>query len=251
LPTPGRASCGGVANFSLLAAVEIHNPVLWAVFIAWILTVVLHEFAHGVVAYFGGDYTIRERGGLTLNPIQYVDPVFSLLVPAVIFLLGGIPFPGGVTYVRRDLIRSRAWNVAVNAAGPAMNFLLFLLCVLPFHPKLQWLTPQSGPIPNGHQFLGAMAVLQIVTVLFNLVPVPPLDGFQMLSAFMDAPTREKFMRNGSTMFLIFFLLLWNVPALTAAFFTAAWRIIDAVGIDPITAEYFRRCYNSALFGASD
>src|SRR5438874_11588541 len=89
-----------------LAAADYSNPLFWAVFIGWIMSVVLHEFAHGLVASWGGDYTIRERGGLTLNPFQYIDPVMSLLLPAVILLIGGIPLPGGVTYVRRDLLRS-------------------------------------------------------------------------------------------------------------------------------------------------
>src|SRR5256886_5822009 len=80
-----------------LAVADYRSPLFWAVFIGWIMSVVLHEFAHGVVAYWGGDYTIRERGGLTLNPLQYVDPVMSLLLPIVVFLLGGIPLPGGAT----------------------------------------------------------------------------------------------------------------------------------------------------------
>src|SRR5678816_1886117 len=88
------------------------NPLFWAVFVGWVLSVVLHEFAHGLVAYLGGDYTIRERGGLTLNPLQYVDPVNSIILPLVFLLLGGIPLPGGVTYIRKDLLRSRGWDAA-------------------------------------------------------------------------------------------------------------------------------------------
>ena len=81
---------------NLLATIDFQSTLTWAVFIAWIMSVVLHELAHGIVAYLGGDYTIRERGGLTLNPIQYIDPVMSLLLPAVFLLMGGIPLPGGV-----------------------------------------------------------------------------------------------------------------------------------------------------------
>ena len=68
-----------------LAAVDFQSPLTWAILIGWIMSVVLHEFAHGLVAYLGGDYTIKERGGLTLNPIQYIDPVISLLAA------GGLP----------------------------------------------------------------------------------------------------------------------------------------------------------------
>src|SRR6185295_17228057 len=109
----------------LLAAVQLDNPLTWAVIIGWIMSVVLHEFAHGLVGYLGGDYTIRERGGLTLNPLQYIHPVFSLLLPILFLLMGGVPLPGGVTYIRRELMRGKLWDAAVSAAGPATNFILF------------------------------------------------------------------------------------------------------------------------------
>ena len=98
----------------MLAVVDFSNNLLWAVFIAWIMSVVLHELGHGIVGYLAGDYTIRERGGLTLNPIQYIDPIFSLLIPAIIFLVGGVPLPGGVTYVRMDLIPKRVRRSAAS-----------------------------------------------------------------------------------------------------------------------------------------
>ena len=64
------------------------NALTWAVLVGWILSVVLHEFSHGLVAYWGGDYTIRERGGLTLNPFQYIDPLMSIAMPAMVLLMG-------------------------------------------------------------------------------------------------------------------------------------------------------------------
>jgi len=70
---------------------DFSDPALWAVVIGWVMSVTLHEFAHGVVAYWGGDYTIRSRGGLTLNPLQYVDPVMSILLPLVFLLMGACP----------------------------------------------------------------------------------------------------------------------------------------------------------------
>src|SRR5437867_1245658 len=136
------------------------NPRLFgAVLVGWIISVILHEFAHGVVAYWGGDYTIRERGGLTLNPLQYVDPLFSIIVPVIILFLGGVPLPGGVTYIRRDLLRSKAWETAVSLAGPLMNFILFIACAIPLHPKVGWLDAKAGPEGWTHAqiFRGAMA----------------------------------------------------------------------------------------------
>lgn len=232
--------------------VDFSDPLLWAVFIGWVMSVVLHEFGHGIVAYFGGDYTIRERGGLTLNPLQYIDPVFSLLIPAVIFLAGGIPLPGGVTYIRRDLIRSRAWQVATSAGGPAMNFLLFLICALPFHPAIRLIDPaveaaRDNP-SNLHLFLGTMVILQLLSVLFNLVPVPPLDGSQIVAQFMDPQTRHRYQASGQTLFFVFFILVWQVPQIGLAFFNGAFNIMKFLGFDPEAISFFRQSYVRVLFG---
>jgi Zn-dependent protease len=236
----------------MLATVDLHNPILWAVFIGWIMSVVLHEFGHGLAAYFGGDYTIRERGGLTLNPLQYIDPVYSLLFPAVIFLMGGIPLPGGVTYIRRDLIRNRFWQVMVSAAGPLMNFLIFLALVLPFHPRIGWIDASKfdpgGDIPNGYLFMGAMAWMQMLAVLFNLMPVPPLDGFQMVSQFLPLETRRALMapavRQG--VFILFFIAL-SAPGVFDHFHAGVVHTLRALKFDDDTIRFFLSCYSKALF----
>ena len=142
-----------------LATVDFASSLTWAMLIGWIMSVVLHELGHGVVGYLGGDYTIRERGGLTLNPLQYIDPIFSILVPALIFIVGGVPLPGGVTYIHMELIPKRIWQSAVSAAGPFVNFLIFLGCALPFHPKLHLIDPQpvDGQWSNAILFLGGVS----------------------------------------------------------------------------------------------
>jgi len=238
----------------LAAAADFGNPLFWAVFIGWVLSVVLHEFAHGLVAWLGGDWTIRERGGLTLNPIQYVDPVMSLLLPAVILLMGGIPLPGGVTYVRRDLLRNRAWSSAVSLAGPAMNLLLFLACALPLHPRFGWLRPWV-PVrdwPPAQQFLATMALLQLVAVFINLVPVPPLDGFQAISPFLPADFRRKVTTPplSTFLFLGFFFVLWQVPAVYRQVYPLIDLVLGALGFDQRTRSGFGRAYNQTLFGIS-
>ena len=236
----------------MVAMVDFSNPLLWAVLIGWIMSVVLHEFAHGLVAHWGGDYTVRERGGLTLNPIQYIDPVMSIALPIAIFLIGGIPLPGGVTYIRRDLLRSRAWDAAVSAAGPLMNFLLFLALVLPFHPKLRWVEPTAiSEASNAVVFMGAMALLQMVSVLFNLIPVPPLDGFGIISPFIDPRTREKFMTPPLSFGLFFALFLLAGPlGLIDRFVRLIIRLLIALGFDGRAIQFFIDSYNKALFGAA-
>lgn len=234
----------------MLAAVDFDSPLLWALFIGWILSVVLHEFAHGIVAFWGGDYTIQERGGLTLNPLQYIDPVMSILLPIVIFLIGGIPLPGGVTYVRRDLLRSRRWEVAVSAAGPAMNFLLFLALIISFHPRLRWVdVPPPGQASNALLFVGAMAWLQMLAVLFNLLPVPPLDGFGIISPFMNPETRQKMMTPPlSHMLFIGLFFLAGPIGLTNWFHTTIARLLVALGYDPSTIRFFIRSFAQAMYG---
>ena len=235
---------------AMLAAVNFRDPLLWAVFIGWIMSVVLHEFAHGLVAYWGGDYTIKERGGLTLNPLQYIDPVMSILLPIAIFLIGGIPLPGGATYIRRDLLRSRAWDSAVSAAGPAMNFLIFLCLIVAFHPKLGWVTPPAvGQASNAMVFVGAMAWLQMLSVLFNLLPVPPVDGFGIISPLMDDTSRQRLMSPPvSNLAFIALFLLAKPLGLTQAFHHVIQRLLLLLGFDHGTIDYFGGCYNQALFG---
>jgi Zn-dependent protease len=236
-------------------AVAFDSPVMWAVLIGWIITVVLHEFAHGLVAYLSGDYTIRERGGLTLNPLQFIEPLNSIILPAVFLALGGIPLPGGVTYVRRDLIHSRFKNALVSAAGPITNFILFILLILPFHPAFRLVNPNT-PIdryPTWQIFLAALAQLQFIACILNLVPIPPLDGFNILAPYMDDHTRTKLMSPQlSTMGLvIFFFVLWEVPAVIEWIFHLSQRFEMALGFDYSAREMLRRGFNIALFGHTD
>jgi Zn-dependent protease len=233
----------------ILGAVDFSAPLTWAILIGWIMTVVLHEFAHGIVAHFGGDYTIRERGGLTLNPIQYIDPFGSILLPAIFLMLGGIPLPGGATYIRRDLLRSRAWDAAVSAAGPAMNFLLFLVLSLPFHPTIGWTTvdpdaPETWTLTQ--MFLVTMAQLQMIAAVINLIPIPPLDGFQIVGAFMDDETRSKLMSMSMFTFIVLFLVVTQTPGLWNWIFESTARIYLALGFNVEFLYFVIRAYNETL-----
>ena len=231
----------------MLAASKLANPMFWAVFIAWVFTVVLHEFAHGLVACRGGDYTIKERGGLSLNPLRYVDPVGSLLLPAVFLLLGGVPLPGGVTYIRRDLLRGPGWESAVAAAGPVTNLLLFLLLVLPLHPAVGWVDPSAGPEgwSGLQQLLAALAVLQMLAVVLNLVPVPPLDGFQILAPLMDPDVRERVSKPpvSTALCVGFFIVVVALPGFRERLFSLTTQVLDLLGFDYGSHEFFRRSYN--------
>lgn len=237
-----------------LAAVDFSSPMIWAILIGWILSVVLHEFAHGIIAYWGGDYTIKERGGLTLNPLQYIDPVMSIILPVVFLLMGGIPLPGGATYIRRDLIHGRAWNVAVSAAGPASNFILFLLLTIPLHPRVGWVDPNvpPGEWTTAQVFCGAMAVLQLFATLLNLLPVPPLDGFQIVAPFLKEETRTKLMTPpySTAIFFGLFLFLMNSSAPGRVLRKALIALLEGIGYDGFSINALWRAFVFALYGSN-
>lgn len=217
-----------------LAAVQVENPLFWALFIGWVLSVILHEFAHGVVAYLGGDYTIRERGGLSLNPLQYVDPVMSLILPVIFLLMGGVPLPGGATYVRTDLLRNRYWSSAVSAAGPAMNLLLFLALALLLNPRVGWLPPHTHVLDwsPAQRLVAALAYLQLWAALLNLIPVPPLDGFGILSPHLKPETRERLTRGPMAIgALVMLFLLISTDKFVDLSYRVMQPVIEATGLD--------------------
>jgi Zn-dependent protease len=199
----------------ILGRIDFNDPTIWAVLIGWVMSVTLHEFAHGLIGWWGGDYTIRERGGLTLNPLQYVDPVMSIVLPVIFLIMGGLPLPGGATYIRRDLLRSRGWDTAVSAAGPAMNLILFGLLAIPLLPNIGWIdvfkTPMEWTTPQ--KFVAAMCYLQLLSVILNLVPVPPLDGFGMIAPHLNDDLRLRLTTPplSSILFFGYFMLLWQAP----------------------------------------
>ena len=171
---------------------------------AWVFSVCLHEFGHALVAYKGGDHTVKEKGYLTLNPIHYTHPVYSLVLPLVFLMMGGIGLPGGAVYINDNLLRSKGWRTAVSLAGPAMNLLLALLLCIPFW--LGVIDDNFGPA------LAFLIELQIWAVLFNLIPVPPLDGFNALAPWMPQEIVERVRENSMIFMWILFLVVWNVPA---------------------------------------
>lgn len=236
-----------------MALANFQDPLFWTILLGWIASVVVHEFAHGLVAYWGGDYTIRERGGLSLNPIQYIDPIGSLLLPAVFLMLGGVPLPGGATYIRRDLLRGRLADALVSLAGPAANFILFILLILPFHPRFGLIDPASltaDDLNSGQVVLGTLALLQIIACIINLLPIPPLDGFQAISVLMDSETRQKFSSPRVTLFgmVILFAVVLEIPGIYQFIRFVADSVMTFMGFGETQIDFLGRAFLFALFG---
>jgi Zn-dependent protease len=236
-----------------ILAANYSSPVFWAVMVGWIISVTLHELAHGIVGYLGGDYTVRERGGLSLNPLQYAHPVMTFALPLLAMLMGGVPLMGGATYIRRDLLRNRFWQSAVSLAGPAMNILLCVICMIPLYPRFGWVDPDSSPDvwTTGQIFCGALAVLQMWSVLLNLLPVPGLDGFGAIAPWLPEHIQAMFsdprIRTGAM--ILFFTLMCN-QAVAQHFFDVIDHIMGFMGFDDSLIEFTGRAYNMALFGST-
>jgi len=206
--------------------------------ILWIFSVCLHEFGHAAVAYRGGDFTVAAKGYLTMNPLRYTDPVNSLLFPLLFIALGGIGLPGGAVYIDRSLIRSRAWETAVSLAGPAMNLILIVLLGAAF---------KTGLIPPDPTKLSTISLaflfrLQVYALLLNLLPVPPLDGFQAIAPWLPAHVRERLYGFSNVGMFAVFLVLWFVPPVSNAFSSAVSAICDLAGVEPRWAFLGYRAY---------
>jgi len=169
-----------------------------------LLAIVLHEYAHGWVANYFGDPTAQSLGRLTLNPLPHIDPFGSIVMPLICLLFPGGFFIGWAKPVPIDprrLHHPRRDMAFVAAAGPAMNLFLAIISALLLSifflidPSLQaqW-PPQSGIEPR-QDFLGmalipltAMALFSVainsLLFVFNLLPIPPLDGGRILTSLL-------------------------------------------------------------------
>ncbi|QOR62821.1 site-2 protease family protein [Sulfurovum sp. ST-21] len=153
---------------------------LAATIAALVVAIVGHEIMHGWVAYKYGDNTAKSQGRLSINPLIHVDPIGTLLVPAVLYF-SGAPFIFGwakpVPINIGTVIRNGGTNaaVAVSLAGITYNFVLAALCAVVL-PLL--LHPQSLPEAFIALFVYQTFIINILLGVFNLWPIPPLDGAQ-------------------------------------------------------------------------
>jgi len=200
----------------------------FTVTILWIFSVCLHEFGHAIVAYYGGDTSVREKGYLTLNPLKYTHPVYSLLMPVIFMMVGGFGLPGGAVFIDRDRLRSRHWETAMSLAGPAMNVLLILALCLPFWGH--WISADLDSVPAIS--LAFLIRLQISAVLFNLLPIPPLDGFQAIYPWLPQEPRDRLMGHSNLFLWGLVLGMWNVPAANGFFWEVVSQITSALNLDP-------------------
>jgi len=184
------------------------------VIVGWIFSLCLHEFCHAVVAYHGGDTTVKDKGYLTFNPLKYTHPVYSIVLPVIFLLLGGIGLPGGAVYIETWRLRSKRWETAVALAGPVANLVVALVLSV-----VLFLAPAStsGFWPG----LAFLALMQISAVVLNLIPVPPFDGYRALSPFLNPEQRARIDQFSAVITLVVFAALWYIPLVNDLF----WKVV--------------------------
>ena len=146
-----------------------------------LVSVILHELSHGLVAYWLGDRTAKDAGRLTFNPIKHIDPYMSILVPVILYILKAPVFGGAKPVpVNYHNLKWREWGMALVAvAGPFTNFIIALVFFLIGH--------FSGLVYGSGGELWQFIFLEFIYInlgfmIFNLIPIPPLDGSRVLYA---------------------------------------------------------------------
>ena len=152
-----------------------------------VFSMVLHELAHGGVALALGDTTAKEDGRLTLNPLKHLDPIMSIVLPLASYLMGGVVFGGAKPVpVNTHNLKWGVWGMALVAiAGPLTNFMLAFGSFLVI--ELGGVSDQSGII---YTILLEVMLVNLGFGVFNLIPIPPLDGSRVLYALMPDGIRE-------------------------------------------------------------
>ncbi len=189
--------------------------------VAAVLAITLHEAAHGYAALALGDDTARRMGRLSLNPLAHVDRVGTVLLPGFLlisqlltighvnFMFGWAkPVPVAATRFRNPRV-GMAW---VAAAGPAMNFLLAWLAGLALH-LIPWMDHASAQILDG--FVGYFIMSNLVLGLFNLLPIPPLDGGRIAVGLLPLPLARVWARMERAGIAVVLLMVFLLPQFLA------------------------------------
>jgi Zn-dependent protease len=208
------------------------SPLGIALVIAFlVVSLGIHEAAHGWVALKCGDTTARDLGRITLNPIPHIDLFMTILLPTVLYLTTGFIFGGAkpvpVNYYRlRNPLRDMS---LVALAGPASNFLLAIL----FYLAWKWVMRSEHYAVDS---LLPMVMLQaasfnVLLATFNLIPIPPLDGSRVMAWLLPESLRASYVSLERFGILIVFAVIYFVPGFNAMLSHAMdgmWRLINTL-----------------------
>jgi Zn-dependent protease len=234
------AVTGGVATWQGYGNARFATFVF--VFAAYFVVLCLHEFGHAYSAHRAGDAGVEARGYLDLNPLRYMNPVLSILLPAIWLIIGALPLPGGAVLVNRAAARSRWQASLISASGPLMNIVFAGLAMAAVGI---WASPDVGLVPGvPHEVFWAgvsfFAWIQLAVALLNLIPVPGLDGYGIVEPYLRYETRRALEPIRPYGILLVLLLLAAFPPVRDGFshlMNSIWSGLALPGDGPGFGQY--------------
>ena len=184
-----------------------------------LFSVVLHEVAHGYVAYLCGDNTARDAGRLTLNPIPHIDPIHSIIMPIALLIMSNGQFMFGgakpVPVNPYNLRKPRRDDLLVSVAGVTVNLILAIIAGIGFR--------LFSHVEVMAVFFSQLCFLNCILLIFNMLPIPPLDGSHVLASFLSPRAAQVYAGIGRYGFIIIVILL-STGLLSTVIFPLVWGL---------------------------
>ena len=195
---------------------------------------IAHEYAHGYAALKQGDPTAYQLGRLTWNPIKHIDPFLTLLMPALTFYWskGTMIFGGAkpVPVVPRNYRNFKRGDIIVSLAGVAANAVIAIVCVIlavAVGALGHGVPATAGVLAYAQDMLRFGVLINLVLIMFNLLPVPPLDGSHVMKYLLPPAWAMHYQRVGTYGLLILILLLSFAPAVIATWMAPVRMLMGA------------------------
>ena len=198
-----------------------------------VFSLVAHEYAHGYAAFRQGDDTAYMLGRLTLNPLSHIDPVLSILMPAVLWYASGGRFAFGgakpIPVNTRKFRNYRRGDLIVSSAGVATNFVLSLVFTLVFVliGLIGHALPGAGGVLDVAQRMAVWGIqLNLMLCFFNLIPIPPLDGSRIAYHFMPPQMGLEYRKLDRFGYMIIMGLMLLFQPVFGLLLTPAWAMLE-------------------------
>ncbi len=202
-------------------------------FVILIPTIIVHEVSHGLVAYWCGDTTARDARRLSLNPLRHIDPIGTVLVPLILIVTTGVafgwakPVPVNVNRLRHP----RSQEILVSLAGPGVNIVIALLAGFILHATGDAAFLSIAPLtswPLVDQILLLAGFTNVVIAVFNLIPIPPLDGSVILERLLPASALATYYRLRMFSMVFVLLIVFLAPGVLNSLFSWAVNLWESV-----------------------